>query len=292
MTTRHDATPSEATTLAEIELAKKNGIDPFGDDELEGDTTTTAVTSDADDTSTDADAAAGDADATDATDTTETTAQELESLREEGTSERPAYVAEVPSDYQAQRTALMTEKAQAMKQLMDGELDVDGFAAIESRVSGALEDLMAQRIRAETLIEANTQTHQATQQQEIRRLIQRSKAEVDYLGDPKAIKQFDMALQMVRADPDNAALDYAALVDLSHRAVLALRGVAAKEPAAAAPRTPDGKPPVTLRGLPVAATPNANGDAIEQMSRLTGPAYEQAYAKLSPAQKARLLDED
>ncbi len=57
-------------------------------------------------------------------------------------------------------------------------------------------------------------------------------------------------------------------------------------------RQPAEKAPVTLRGLPVASTPNSNGDVIEQMSRLSGQAYQDAFAKLSPQQRRSLVDEE
>jgi len=120
------------------------------------------------------------------------------------------------------------------------------------------------------------------------------------------------------------------LVDEAHRVVLALRGGVGKvqvEPAVAAAvvapavtspavkdakvvkvathvspvaaaleKVPDRQPvekaPVTLRGLPVASTPNSNGDVIEQMSRLSGQAYQDAFAKLSPQQRRSLVDEE
>ena len=167
------------------------------------------------------------------------------------------------------------------------------------------------------------------QQSEIRRLIARAKADVDYSKDTKAQKNFDVALRTLQADPDNAALEFGDLVDEAHRVVLALRGgvrkVDATVPAAAASaepvtapavketkavksatpvapvavalekvpdRQPAEKAPVTLRGLPVASTPNSNGDVIEQMSRLSGQAYQDAFAKLSPQQRRSLVDEE
>ena len=240
----------------------------------------------------------------------------------------PTYQTELPADYQAQRGVLLKEKALAMKKLIDGELDLEAFSVIESRVSNALEDLTAQRIRSETLSEANVQNQQAMQQSEIRRLIARAKADVDYSKDTKAQKSFDVALRTLQADPDNAALEFGDLVDEAHRVVLALRGGVGKvqvEPAVAAvavpvvapvvkdakavktaspvapvatalekvpDRQPAEKAPVTLRGLPVAATPNSNGDVIEQMSRLSGQAYQDAFAKLSPQQRRSLVDEE
>lgn len=252
-----------------------------------------------------------------------------ETVKEAPDSQIPTYQTELPADYQAQRGVLLKEKALAMKKLIDGELDLEAFSVIESRVSNALEDLTAQRIRSETLSEANVQNQQAMQQSEIRRLIARAKADVDYSKDTKAQKSFDVALRTLQADPDNAALEFGDLVNEAHRVVLALRGgvgkVDATVPAAAAvtvqvvapvvkeakvvkaesavapapvpaekvaDRQPAEKAPVTLRGLPVASTPNSNGDVIEQMSRLSGQAYQDAFAKLSPQQRRSLVDEE
>ena len=248
-----------------------------------------------------------------------------ETVKEAPEPQIPTYQTELPADYQAQRGVLLKEKALAMKKLIDGELDLEAFSVIESRVSNALEDLTAQRIRSETLSEANVQNQQAIQQSEIRRLIARAKADVDYSKDTKAQKSFDVVLRTLQADPDNAALEFGDLVDEAHRVVLALRGgvgrvqvdpavaaavvaPAVKEakvvkattpaaPVAVAPekapdRQPAEKAPVTLRGLPVASTPNSNGDVIEQMSRLSGQAYQDAFAKLSPQQRRSLVDEE
>ena len=72
--------------------------------------------------------------------------------------------------------------------------------------------------------------------------------------------------------------------------VKAMRGVQTPAKAPASDRKPAGDVPVTLRSLPSASTPNTGG-VIEQIARLKGPAYEAAYAKLTPAQQAALLDE-
>ena len=249
-----------------------------------------------------------------------------ETVKETPEPQIPTYQTELPADYQAQRGVLLKEKALAMKKLIDGELDLEAFSVIESRVSNALEDLTAQRIRSETLSEANVQNQQAMQQSEIRRLISRAKADVDYSKDTKAQKSFDVALRTLQADPENVALEFGDLVDEAHRVVMALRGgvgkvdpaVAAAAVPVAAPvvketkavkaaipvapaavsseKVPDRQPaeraPVTLRGLPVASTPNSNGDVIEQMSRLSGQAYQDAFAKLSPQQRRSLVDEE
>ena len=355
------ATPTETDVLADIAREHAAGLDPFGDDEFDPPVIGVKEVIEehgaaaAPDALTEMEAAStteqneSGQDGADATELkpTEDALQEQtadepraaapelpKTAGEQAANEAPAhqiptYQTELPADYQAQRGVLLKEKAMAMKKLIDGELDLDAFSVIESRVSNALEDLTAQRIRSETLSEANVQNQQAMQQSEIRRLIARAKADVDYSKDTKAQKSFDVALRTLQADPDNAALEFGELVDEAHRVVLAMRRGVEKvqvvEPAVAAVAVPVGapvvkeskavkaatpvapvavalakapdrqpaeRPPVTLRGLPVASTPNSNGDVIEQMSRLSGQAYQDAFAKLSPQQRRSLVDEE
>lgn len=197
----------------------------------------------------------------------------------------------IPADYKAQRSALVTEKAALMQKLMEGELDAEGFAAEESRISDALEDLTAQRIRAETLQEANVQTQAAFQQREIQKLIASTKTEVDYATDTKAQRQFDMALQAVGQDPDNAGKDYAELLNQAHTVVMALRGVMRKEPEPAKAERPTRtapQPPQTLAGLPTAASSGAK--SVERtLAELTGDDLERAFDSLGKAELQRLL---
>jgi len=280
-------TQEETQVLADIEATKARGEDPFGDDDQdETEDASGNITTPTDEVVID------EADET-ATDSAPETPDEV---TDEPVSDQPtAYKTEMPADYKEQRTELVKEKAVLMKKLMDGEMDADEFAAEESRISDALEDLTAQRIRAETLQEANVQTQAVYQQREIQKLIRTSKAEVDYATDAKAQRQFDTALNLVGQDPDNAGKDYADLIGEAHKVVMALRGVTSKGAQveqAIKSRIPEGKPPVTLRNLPSAATPNANGDMLDQLGRLKGAAYEDAYARLSPSQKRTLLDMD
>lgn len=276
-------TPEDQKTLDAIAAAEAAGQDPFGDDEP----LTVEAEADADQPATEAEAqAAADAEAE----------QGAEAAQAEPEPEQPepvampAYKAELPADHKAQRTELLKAKADAMRKLMDGEMTADEFSTEELRVTEALEDLAAARIRAETLQEANAQSQQVYQARTIQRLIAKTKAEVDYAADATAQKQFDTSLQVLAAQPDNAGKDFADLIEDAHKMVKAMRGVQTPVKAPAADRRPAGDVPVTLRSLPSASTPNTGG-VIEQIARLKGPAYEAAYAKLTPAQQAALLDE-
>lgn len=281
-------TPEEQKTLAAIEAAKAAGQDPFGDDEplgQEDDAPTEASDTPADEAP---DAASMD----DATppDTGEQ-AEQVAPTAAQDTEQPMQYRAEIPADHKDKRAELVKAKADSMRKLLSGEVDADEFAAEDARISGELEELAAARIRAETLQDANKQASMLYQQQALKRLVTKVKGDVDYAADESARKQFDTALKVLAADGDGR--DFAELIDEAHAIVSARRGIAtAKKSAAEAPaRKPDGTPPVTLRGIPSASTPNT-GSVVDQLARLKGPAYEAAYARLTPAQKASLLDGD
>lgn len=290
-------TAAEQKTLDDIAAAQARGEDPFGDDET-NDTATTTTTANADGTGEgQGQPKGGGTGKTNGDHVDEATLQaiaegtEREALAELNAGTDPLqFNAQVPTDYKATRAALLAEKSEAMGKLMDGELDAAEYAAIESRVLDSLEDLSAQRIRAETLMEANAQTQAQTQQAAISALIVKAKDEVAYATDAKAQRQFDMAMTAVGTDPDNAGKPFAHLVNEAHKVVMALRGVQAK-PEVPGQRPPGGNAPVTLRSIPAAQTPNTGGSITDQLARLTGQEYEAAYAKLTPQQRASMLDD-
>ena len=281
------STPEDLKALEAIAAAEAAGQDPFGDDEPL--TTEAAADEPAPEAAAEPEAKQAAADAP-AAEQEQAEADPAPAAASTEAAELPTYKAEVPQDYKAQRAELMNAKADAMKKLMDGEIDAEAFAAEDMRVAEALEDLAAARIRAETLQEANAQSQQAYQARAIQRLIANAKSEVDYAADATAQKQFDTSLQVLAAQPDNAGKDFADLIEDAHKMVKAMRGIAQAPKQPAADRKPAGDAPVTLRSLPSASTPNTGG-VIEQIARLKGPAYEAAYAKLTPAQQAALLDE-
>ena len=277
-------TPEDQKALDAIAAAEAAGQDPFGDDEP----LTVEAEADADQPATEAEAQAPAG--AEAEHGAEAAQAEPEPEQPEPVA-MPAYKAELPADHKAQRTELLKAKADAMRKLMDGEMTADEFATEELRVTEALEDLAAARIRAETLQEANAQSQQVYQARTIQRLIAKAKAEVDYATDTAAQQQFDTSLRVLAAHPANADKDFADLAEDAHKMVKAMRGIAQTPKPSAADRKPAGDAPVTLRSLPSASTPNTGG-VIEQIARLKGQAYEAAFAKLTPAQQAALLDAD
>lgn len=292
-------TPEETKVLAATNAAIAAGEDPFGDDEPlvrdlpEGEDTGKPNAA-ADDSS---DGAANDGSGNGAALSAEALAEIANGEQADAPAQTPSFKAQVPEDYAAQRTALLVKKNAALKELMDGTIEAEAYAAIENEVATALEDLAAQRIRAETLIEANYQAEANYQSAQIQLLIKRTAGEVDYANDEAARQQFDRSMAVLQQDPAGKGMSYLDLINTTHQMVAAMRGVTAKAaPASNAParqpRKPDAEAPITLRNLPAAAGTNSNGDLIDHISRLKGPEYEQAFAKLSPAQRRAMLDEE
>lgn len=320
-----DMTPEEQRVLQATKAAIEAGEDPFGDDEelvrTEAEATppddqpaadAASVTAAADANTEDGAAAAAEAeppaDAQPAPSEKDGGAQPAEEIDPAALAEladplglhaaQPTrFQAEVAADLKEQRKALRAEKAAALTKLMNGEIDADAYAAEEDRIGDALDALNRQEVRAETLQEVNRQNDANYNSRVLKSLIATRKAEVDYANDAKAQRQFDQALSMLGADPDNAGRDFAEIAEEAHRAVAALRGVQAaaptnqRKPSQPPDRRPQVQAPVTLRDMPAAAQSNSGGSLEEQLGRLSGVAYEEAFSKLSPAAKARLLDE-
>lgn len=201
------------------------------------------------------------------------------------------YRADMPADLAAKRTDLLAAKAQAMKQLMDGVIDAEKYAAEEFRISEELEVITLARARAETLAEVNRQSAEGYQATVINELVARAKAEIDYASDAAAQQTFDRALRLVVSEPDAAGKDFAQIADEAHRMVMARMGVTQAKPSAAPQPAPDRtppKPPVTLSGLPTAAT-SGTKSISEVAGRLTGDDLEQAFDALPDADLKKLM---
>jgi len=190
------------------------------------------------------------------------------------------------------RATLLADKAKNLKSLMDGEMTPEDYAAKETEIASRLEAITVQR----TLIEANAQNETNALRSAVSEIMETAKDEgtLDYLADKKAQSQFDLAFNMLRADPDNAKRSPRALAREAHASVLAIRGIskAAATPAATKPpaREP-GKAPITLRDVPAAATANAGGTKLDAVGQLRGQDFQNAWSKLSAAEKAKLLDD-
>lgn len=308
MTTKAHLSPAEAEALKAIEAAEAAGNDPFGDlDDNATDAIAERVASEA--------AAEAEAEATTEQQageaTTEADGEQAAAVDEAVLNEladplginQPAptaYKTEIPADLEAKRDTLMTEKAEALEKLMSGEIDAKQYATTEAKVQRELSALDRTIATAETLAAINAQSSGQYEGQVIAQIVENTKGVLDYTKDATAQKQFDAVMAGLRADPANATKNFGALAAEANKAVLAIRGLSL--PGADAPnagaktttppaRPPAGKLPPSLRNLPAAATPHTGGGVAEQMANLKGTAFEDSFAKLSPAQQAALLGE-
>ncbi len=302
-------TTAEAEVLAATAAAIAAGQDPFGDDgEEDGAEASAAVnddgesTNDENNSSADGDGASeiaegeGDGEGEGEGEGDALTPEQLAAIAADEEPPEPVtatrYKTADPADLKAQRTEQLTIKAKALKDLMDGVIEPEEYSRIEGEVTEALEGLAAQR----TLHEANVQSTQQIQEAAIDKIIAAAKKanEVDYRADPKAAKQFDTAMAMLAHDGEARTFDE--LVADAHKAVLAIRGIKSSAPAPAPVATPaqpreNGKGPMTLRNVPAAEMANSGGGWKEQLATLSGQAYEEAFAKLTPGQKAELMND-
>lgn len=307
--TKSHLSPADAEALKAIEAAEAAGQDPFGDlDDNATDAIAERVASEAA-----TEAAADDATEQQAGKTTEQAEGEqaaavdetvLAELADPLGIAQPApttYKAEIPADLDANREALLTEKADALEKLMAGEIDAKEFAEVEMRVTKEMAKIDRQLARAETLAEINQQSVSQYEGLVIAQIVDTTKSVLDYSKDTTAARQFDAVMAGLRADPANASKSFADLAADANKTVLAIRGLSmpGEQTPAAASAQAASKPaqrgvpavPPTLRGIPTAATPNSGGGVVEQMANLSGQAYEAAFSKLSPAQQAALLGE-
>lgn len=201
-----------------------------------------------------------------------------------------SFSVQMPAGMASKRAELIQAKGAAMKQLMDGEIDADAYAAAEADITAQLEDLAAARFRAETLEEMNRQQAAGYQGKVINDLVARTKGEIDYLASRDLQERFDTALKLVANESEFADKDFADIAEEAHRIVLARMGrtpVATPAAKTAPNRTPP-VPPVTLSGLPTAATSGAQ-PVNQVIGRLVGDDLERALDSMNPAELQKLM---
>lgn len=240
-------------------------------------------------------------------------------IAEVGASQPVATPAPAPTQYRVPdpavlaktKTDLLTEKNAAFKKYSDGEMTPEDFAVIDNKVLLGLLEVG----RNEALMQANEQNASVTQGQALASLQTHAAREglIDYTKDDKAIDQFNAALEGLVKDPDAMKMPIGEFYREAHKIVLARRGLtpgatAAAAPTPAAPVVPATPPvvvaaeapgrvppaaPITLRELPTAATPNANGGREEQLARLasTDPqAFQQTIGAMPREQRNAWMD--
>ena len=221
-----------------------------------------------------------------------------------------------PADADEQRTALRAEKATALQQLLDGEIDQEAYQEVESRVQDKLDDLA----RAAAVDMARTQMQQDAMMQEYGQHLGAAQKELKAAGidlSGEAGAQFDRAIRLFAQDAiDRGLTDAAGNMAASRDALAEAQALMLRrfgKSAAAAPSTPAAAPaagapsappaasgtrkpaavdrstlPPTLAGVPAAADASV-GSEFAHLDGLEGTALEKALARMTPDQQERYL---
>ncbi|WP_315128107.1 hypothetical protein [Comamonas antarctica] len=213
-----------------------------------------------------------------------------------------------PEDADDQRKTLRAEKATALQQLLDGEIDQEKYQEVEARVQDKLDDLA----RAAAVDMARTQLQRDSMLAEYGQHLAAVQKELKAAGidlDGDAGPQFDRAIRLFaqeageRGLTDTAGNMAASRDALAEAKALVLRrfgkaeaaapaagtAAAAPKPAARRPAPPDRSTlPPTLAGVPTAADA-AVGSEFAHLESLEGTALERAIAAMTPAQQDRYL---
>lgn len=212
--------------------------------------------------------------------------------------DEPVAMAVPKIDFKAKAEEIEKRESEVEDSWTGGRLSDAERNAQLRQLRGERDQLTRDQARADTIADLNAQRAQDYQVKVLRNMANASKAagQLDY-SQPNVGAAFDRMLTAVAGDPDNAGKSFRDLAQLAHDALCASRGVksvAAAPTPAAAPAAPAGrtppKAPITLRSLPTASTPNTGGSALDALANLKGQAYQDAFNRLTPAQKAQLLD--
>jgi hypothetical protein len=232
----------------------------------------------------------------------------------------PRLTAQQPADSADRLKAISGERAQALNQLVSGELTPEEYADIDDRLTGEREVIIAGRTKAQLTAEHNEQIQQSLVEYELNRFLREAKG-IDY-ADPEDRARFNRALDLVANDPSNADKTFDQIEDLfkdAHAMVCALKGVAPKvtppaeetpgggtketptaaqsaaqaagreaAPAAATPAKARDVPN-TIGALPAAAPAELSNDPLEKVATLEGDELERYIASLSKTEHEKLM---
>lgn len=205
------------------------------------------------------------------------------------------YQADLPGDFDQKLADLKTRDAELRQRFRDGDIDIDERDAGLAEIAAEREQLLIQKATAETLAKINEQNQRQAQADYERRFVERVKADgIDYTQQ-RNINLFNTLLAELLEEHGDKGRDW--LWNEAHKAVLRARGIqrqASADPVAEAKQSR--KPPVdaapkTLAQVPGSDGPGDVGDEFADVLALDGADFEDAIARMSPAQREKFLRE-
>jgi hypothetical protein len=207
----------------------------------------------------------------------------------------PTYLAQLPSDYDAQLNALKQELSTLAEKFKQGDIDFEEYQASTDQLADRRDALTSLRTKSEISREMQEQGAEQEWQWTIRRFVAKIARDekIDYQSDEAMRNDLDAFVRVLAAHPDNAKRDGDWFLNEAHRRVKALHGIdqkispPSKQETAASRRPKLEAVPKTLAMVPGSDGPGDIGDEFADIDKLDGVALERAIARMSPQQREK-----
>lgn len=209
------------------------------------------------------------------------------------------YDAQLPSDYDDQIKSLKDRDAELRQKFKDGDIDIDERDQGLAELSEQREQLVVLRAKAEISQEMNQQTVQQQWQNTINSFMAAAaKVEggIDYRKDADKAGDLDSFVKHLASKVENSDKPMDWFLAEAHKRVQALHGITPTQSKGDALKSAkeQRKPPLdslpkTLAQVPGGDGPGDVGSEFADIEALDGLAYEDAIARMSPAQREKFL---
>lgn len=209
----------------------------------------------------------------------------------------PRYEAQLPQDYDQQIAALKARDAELRQRFKDGDIDIDERDAGLAELAEQRERLLVLRAKAEISREMSEQAAQQQWQSAINAFVAKAARDdgIDYRKDAALANDWDQFVRVLAAKPEHADKSMEWFLAEAHKRVMALHGLAKPAPkdpladAKAKRKPPVDAAPTTLAQVPGSDGPGDVSDEFSDVLALDGLEFEEAIARMSPAQRERFL---
>jgi hypothetical protein len=219
-------------------------------------------------------------------------AEPVPAKAEVATAPAPVLNVTAPEDAQAKLDKIATDKEALVDKFEAGEITTKEYQRELDALNDQRADIQHQVREADLAQKLNAQQIQNAWVADCNRFL----AQHEDYKEPALLSQLDIAIKLIAAQPENRGLANNAALDKAHAMVMAMNGKTAAAPAAETkpahvqPKVPTPAAPPNIGALPAAAMNDTTGGefaALDSLAKTNLDAYEEAYAKLTPAQRAR-----
>jgi len=212
------------------------------------------------------------------------------------------YDAQLPANFQDMVQDLADKEAQLKAKFRSGEIEFDDFEEQRSALTAQRETLTVARTKAEISQEMQAQTAEQVWLNTVGNFLTQTASTpggIDYRTDTEKSADLDEFVKSLAAKPANADKSMEWFLTEANKRVRALHdlppvGATPTPTPTPTPTTSGRKPPAdaaprTLADVPGGDGPGDVGGEFADVLALEGEAYEQAIARMSPAQREKFL---